>query len=121
VLIVEDNVDAQETLRTFLEGEGHRVAVASDGPSGLAQAESNRFDIGLIDIGLPIMDGYEVARGIRARAPKTILVAVSGYGQPEDRQRSLEAGFDAHLTKPVSPEHLCAVLASLVRRSERSG
>jgi signal transduction histidine kinase len=116
VLIVEDNVDAQETLRAFLEAEGHRVDVASDGPSALAHAESTHFDIGLIDIGLPIIDGYEVARGIRARAPKTILVAVTCYGQPEDRQRSLEAGFDAHLTKPVSPEHLSAVLASLVRQ-----
>jgi len=116
VLIVEDNVDAQETLRTFLEAEGHRVSVASDGPSGLAHAESGHFDVGLIDIGLPIMDGYEVARQIRARDPKTILVAVSGYGQAEDRQRSLETGFDTHLTKPVSPEHLTAVLARLLRQ-----
>ena len=121
VLIIEDNVDAQETLRTLLESDGHRVNVASDGPSGLAHAESNHFDVGLIDIGLPLMDGYEVARRIRARDPKTILVAVSGYGQAEDRQRSLETGFDAHLTKPVSPDHLSAVLASLFRERGPNG
>jgi two-component system, sensor histidine kinase len=116
VLIVEDNVDAQETLRAFLEQEDHRVDVASDGPSALALVESRQFDIVLIDIGLPMMDGYEVARRIRARDTRSILVAVSGYGQAEDRQRSLDAGFDAHLTKPVSLDHLTAVLATLVRR-----
>ena len=115
VLIIEDNVDAQETLRAFLEQEGHRVEVAADGPSGLARAESSRPDIVLIDIGLPVMDGYEVARRIRARDTKTILVAVSGYGQADDRRRSLAAGFDAHLTKPVSPDHLASVLATLAQ------
>jgi PAS domain S-box-containing protein len=116
VLIVEDNVDARETLRTFLEGEGHRVEVASDGPSGLAHAETTHFDIVLIDIGLPIVDGYEVARRLHARSTRSILIAVSGYGQAEDRKRSLDAGFDAHLTKPVSSEHLAAVLATLARQ-----
>src|SRR5215471_6344474 len=115
VLIIEDNVDAQETLRAFLEQEGHRVEVAADGPNGLARAEAGRPDIVLIDIGLPVMDGYEVARRIRARDTKTILVAISGYGQADDRQRSLEAGFDAHLTKPVSPDHLAGVLGTLAR------
>ena len=116
VLVVEDNVDAQETLRVLLEHEGHRVDVASDGPTGLARAESRHFDIVLIDIGLPLMDGYEVSRRIRASDTKTILIAVSGYGQAEHRQRSLEAGFDAHLTKPVSPDHLATVIATLARQ-----
>jgi CheY-like chemotaxis protein/anti-sigma regulatory factor (Ser/Thr protein kinase) len=116
VLIVEDNVDARQTLRTYLEHEGHRVDVASDGRSGLARVESARFDIVLIDIGLPVMDGYELARRIRARDSRPILVAVSGYGQGEDRQQSMEAGFDAHVTKPVPPERLTAVLAALARR-----
>jgi PAS domain S-box-containing protein len=120
VLIVEDNVDAQQTLRMLLEDEGHRVDVASDGPGGLARTESTPFDVVLVDIGLPAMDGYEVARRIRASNPTTILVAVSGYGQAEDRQRSLEAGFDAHLTKPVSPDHLVLVLATLLRNRGRS-
>jgi PAS domain S-box-containing protein len=121
VLIVEDNVDAGQTLRTYLEGEGHRVDVASDGRSGLARVESARFDIVLIDIGLPIMDGYELARRIRARDTRAILVAVSGYGQREDRQQSMEAGFDAHVTKPVPPERLTAVLAALARQRGWSG
>ena len=116
VLIVEDNVDAGQTLRTYLEHEGHRVDVVSDGRSGLARVESARFDIVLIDIGLPVMDGYELARRIRARDSRPILVAVSGYGQGEDRQQSMEAGFDAHVTKPVPPERLTAVLAVLARR-----
>jgi PAS domain S-box-containing protein len=117
VLVIEDNDDARETLRVLLEREGHRVAVAPDGPSGLARAEADPPDIVLIDIGLPGLDGYEVARRIRSRrGAGPVLVAVSGYGRADDRRRSAEAGFDAHLTKPVDPEHLVQVLAALVRR-----
>jgi PAS domain S-box-containing protein len=114
VLLIEDNVDARQSLRTLLEHEGHRVVDAADGPSGLARAEATRPDIVLIDIGLPGMDGYEVARRIRARrGAEPILVAITGYGRADDRQRSHEAGFDAHLTKPVSPDYLVEVLATL--------
>jgi len=120
VLIVEDNADAQQTLRMLLEDEGHRVDVAADGPSGLARVAATPFDIVLVDIGLPVMDGYELARRIRACSARTILVAISGYGQADDRQRSLEAGFDAHLTKPVSPDQLSVVLATLFRNRRRS-
>jgi signal transduction histidine kinase/ActR/RegA family two-component response regulator len=120
VLIVEDKVDTQETLRMFLENEGHRISVAPDGPSALARVESSEFDIALVDIGLPVMDGYEVARRMRADHPQMILVAVSGYGRAEDRQRSLETGFDAHLTKPVSPDRLTDVLATLIRERGRT-
>ena len=116
VLIVEDNADARETLHTLLTQDGHLVDVAADGPSGLALAEAKHYDSVLIDIGLPHMDGYEVARRIRARGTKTVLVAVTGYGQATDRQRAVEAGFDAHLTKPVSPERLTAVLATFARQ-----
>jgi PAS domain S-box-containing protein len=116
VLIIEDNSDARQTLRMLLEQDGHRVDEASDGASGLARAEVLRPDILLIDVGLPAMDGYEVARRIRAhRGHEPILVAITGYGQADDRRRALEAGFDAHLTKPVSPEHLADVLATLAR------
>jgi CheY-like chemotaxis protein len=116
VLVIEDNSDARQTLRALLEHDGHRVDEAIDGASGLAQAEALRPDILLIDIGLPAMDGYEVARRIRAqRGHEPILVAITGYGQPDDRRRAFEAGFDAHLTKPVSPDHLADVLASLSR------
>jgi signal transduction histidine kinase/CheY-like chemotaxis protein len=118
VLIIEDHADARESLRSLLEREGHRVAATADGPSGLARAETSRPDVVLVDIGLPVMDGYEVARRIRARDAKVILVAISGYGQADDRQRALEAGFDAHLTKPVDPDHLLTTLARLRGRTD---
>jgi CheY-like chemotaxis protein len=116
VLLIEDNADARETLRALLEAEGHRVDEAVDGAAGLARAETARPDIALIDIGLPGIDGYEVARRLRARlGARPILVAISGYGQLNDRLRSLAAGFDAHLTKPVAADNLAATLATLSR------
>ena len=122
VLIIEDNPDARQSLRAVLEYEGHRVDEAADGAEGLARAEATRPGVVLIDIGLPGLDGYEIARRIRARrGPEPILVAITGYGQADDRRRSREAGFDAHLTKPVAPEHLADVLAELAgRRAEGS-
>jgi len=120
VLLIEDNTDARQSLRSLLEHEGHRVEEAADGAGGLARAETTRPDIVLVDIGLPGMDGYEVARRIRSqRGAAPILVAITGYGQADDRRRSLEAGFDAHLTKPVSPDHLTHVLAGLSRRRDK--
>jgi PAS domain S-box-containing protein len=117
VVLIEDNEDARETLRALLEDDGHHVEVAADGPSGLARAEAMRPDVVLVDLGLPGMDGYEVARRIRAwPGEEPLLVAISGYGQADDRRRSREAGFDAHLTKPVAPDHLTRVLAGLARR-----
>jgi PAS domain S-box-containing protein len=116
VLLIEDNADARETLRALLESEGHRVDEAADGADGLARAESGRPDIALIDLGLPGIDGYEVARRLRARlGARPILVAISGYGQMSDRLRALDAGFDAHLTKPVSADILSATLGDLAR------
>ena len=113
ILIVEDNDDARESLRMLLESIGHRVLAAVDGRQGLALAEAHRPDVALIDLGLPELDGYEVARALRASpAGKTMtLIAVTGYGQAEDRQRSKDAGFDAHLIKPVSQ----ALLSSLLK------
>jgi PAS domain S-box-containing protein len=117
VLLIEDNADARQSLRTLLERDGHRVDDTADGLSGLTRAETTQPDIVLIDIGLPSLDGYEVARRIRARrGPTPILVAITGYGRADDRQRSFEAGFDAHLTKPVAPEQLLEVLAAEARR-----
>jgi signal transduction histidine kinase/CheY-like chemotaxis protein len=114
ILLIEDNTDARRTLHEFLESEGHRVLEESDGVAGLARAEAARPDIVLIDIGLPGLDGYEVARRIRAhRGVEPILVAVTGYGQAGDQRRARDAGFDAHLPKPVAPEHLAAVLGRL--------
>jgi PAS domain S-box-containing protein len=121
VLLIEDNADARQSLRILLEHEGHRVDEAADGASGLARAEATQPDIVLVDIGLPRMDGYEVARRIRSRrGAAPILVAITGYGQADDRRRSLEAGFDAHLTKPVSPDHLAEILTTLASHRQRS-
>jgi signal transduction histidine kinase/ActR/RegA family two-component response regulator len=114
VLIVEDNADAADSLRRLLELAGHRVRVARDGAGGLEALRERAPEIALIDIGLPGMDGYEVVR--RARAvidgrPLPLLVALTGYGLPEDRKRALEAGFDEHLVKPVDANALAALLA----------
>ena len=114
ILIVEDNDDARESLRLLLESLGHRVLEAGDGQRGLALALHHRPEVVLIDLGLPGMDGYEVARALRASpSGKTAaLIAVTGYGQAEDRRRSTEAGFDAHLVKPVSQSLLSSLLAA---------
>jgi signal transduction histidine kinase/ActR/RegA family two-component response regulator len=113
VLVVDDNVDAAETMAEMLRMIGARVAVAHDGPQALAQAaEAPRFDLVLLDIGLPGMDGYEIAREWRRRfGGESLLVALTGYGSAEDRRRSAQAGFDSHLVKPTSLDELQAVLA----------
>jgi signal transduction histidine kinase/CheY-like chemotaxis protein len=103
VLLVEDNDDIRESFEELLEACGHVVYTAVDGPSGVALALSSRPELALVDIGLPVMNGYEVARAIRASlGDEVVLAALTGYGQPEDRARALAAGFDVHLTKPVS-------------------
>jgi PAS domain S-box-containing protein len=113
ILVIEDNLDARETLAEILELRGHSVHVARDGRSGLALARELRPDVVLCDIGLPDIDGYEVARELRRddafRA--TQLIALSGYAQPEDRQRARDAGFDSHIAKPADLDELMEVLA----------
>ena len=113
ILIIEDNADARAMLRHLLEAAGHEVHEASDGREGLAMALSLRPDVALVDLGLPGLDGYEIARQLRASDDRRniLLVAVTGYGSPEDRERSLLAGFDVHLVKPVDPDMLAGVLA----------
>ena len=112
ILVVEDNADAREALRAVLEAEGHRVAAAVDGVAAIELAATFQPEIAFIDLGLPGLDGYEVARRLRASAAKTVwLVALTGYGQPEDRRRTQEAGFDSHLVKPVMPEQLFELIA----------
>jgi signal transduction histidine kinase/ActR/RegA family two-component response regulator len=108
VILVEDNVDAAESLQALLEVLGHRVRVAGNGPRALAMAEADPPNVMLVDIGLPGMDGYEVARRARAdaRLRHVILVALTGYGREEDRERARDAGFDHHLVKPVDPSAL---------------
>ena len=98
----------------LLDLEGHEVFSAHDGTQGLALILEKRPQIALLDIGLPDMNGYEVARAARARLGSTVtLVAMSGYGQPEDVRRSEQAGFDRHLTKPVDPRRLAAALEDM--------
>lgn len=113
ILLVEDNDDARATLEMLLELEEHRVVGAETGAEALSRAE-DPFDVALVDIGLPDMDGYEVARRLRKtpHGKSARLVALTGYGQAEDRRRALEAGFDAHLVKPVDPDNLVKLLAS---------
>jgi signal transduction histidine kinase len=114
ILVIEDNHDARESLRRLLELSGHSVSGAADGAAGLAAALVEKPDVVLVDVGLPKMDGYEVARRIRATAGEwqPLLVALTGYGLPEDRSRALEAGFDAHLVKPADPAALEALLSA---------
>jgi len=123
VLVVEDNADARETLGMLLELAGHRVHSAADGPEGLRAAMSIRPDVMLVDIGLPEMDGYEVARQVRRaeRANQPYMIALTGYGSPDDRQRALDAGFDAHLVKPVDFDALAAVLQRVTSSGAPSG
>lgn len=113
VAIVDDNPDVRETLRELLLGWGHRVMVASDGAQGVDLILNATPAIALVDIGLPILDGYEVAQAVRARqtSGRTRLVAVTGFGRESDRQRALDAGFDAHLVKPATAENLLQALA----------
>jgi CheY-like chemotaxis protein len=114
ILIIEDNADARDALRVLLELEGHTVEAAGEGQQALDLARANDPDIALVDIGLPGIDGYEIARRVRARdARRPILIALTGYGQPEDRQRATEAGFDDVLVKPVDPTALASLLATL--------
>jgi CheY-like chemotaxis protein len=111
ILVVEDNTDAREMLRHLLNLAGHEVHEAADGPTGLGAALRVRPDIALVDVGLPGFDGYELARRVRGSAgPPIYLVALTGYGQPDDRRRAVEAGFDAHLVKPVNPDALLAAI-----------
>jgi len=118
VLLVEDNGDAREMLRQVLEMNGHAVLEAADGRSGVALAGAHGFDVAIVDIGLPDIDGHEVARQIRGgRNGQATLIALTGYGQPEDRQRALAAGFDDHLVKPVTLERLDEAIATPLRHA----
>jgi signal transduction histidine kinase/DNA-binding response OmpR family regulator len=117
ILIVEDNEDARQMLKLLLTLAAHEVYDAPDAPSGIELAEAVEPEIALVDLGLPGVDGYEVARQLRARRGKDVyLIALSGYGQVEDRRRALEAGFDLHVVKPVDPARLSSLIALQQRR-----
>jgi PAS domain S-box-containing protein len=119
LLVVDDNDDARELLALALEHEGHTVDRAHDGPSALLLAAEHLPQLAILDIGLPVMDGYELAQRLRAdpRLASIRLVALTGYGQAQDRQRALEAGFDEHLVKPIRTEQLGEIIRRLVPQS----
>jgi PAS domain S-box-containing protein len=121
VLIAEDNPDAAEMMQVMLAVKGHDVRVAADGVQAVALADAFDPHIVFLDIGMPRMDGYEAARHIRNQlGSHVILVALTGWGQDEDKRRSREAGFDHHLTKPPEPEILDRLIAACAERSGTS-
>ena len=117
IVLVEDNADAREMMELALQRRGHRVVSAEDGVSGVELVLRERPDAAVVDIGLPGMDGYAVARTLReSLGPELVLIAASGYGQPSDRRQAREAGFDLHLTKPVSADAIQEQVERLLRR-----
>jgi CheY-like chemotaxis protein len=114
VLVVDDNEDAADLLGAALETYGYETRVAYDAPSGLQAAAEFEPDVAVLDIGLPVMDGYELARRFRSdpRLAQARLIALTGYGQAADKERARAAGFDAHLVKPIGPDEVAAALAA---------
>lgn len=123
LLVVDDQADARETLARLLEMEGHEVERATDGEEALRQASERQFDAAVIDIGMPGLDGYEVARRLRLQAAghPLRLIALTGYGQPSDVAAAADAGFDVHLTKPVDPQRLLPLIDELCADRARAG
>ncbi|HTU59597.1 MAG TPA: ATP-binding protein, partial [Polyangiales bacterium] len=119
ILVVDDNEDAAEMLARVLTSHGHHVVTAHDGFEALQLAGTHNFDVALLDIGLPVIDGYELARRLRSLPSfaDTRLIAVTGYGQESDRARSAAAGFDEHLVKPVTMDQLSTIIAGVRRRA----
>jgi len=118
ILVVDDNRDAAESLAMLLQFEGHEVKVAYDGGEALEIAASGWAQVLLLDIGMPRMNGYQLAERVRSEpwGRDLVLIAATGWGQEEDRRRSLESGFDAHLVKPVDPEGLMQLVSGLASR-----
>lgn len=112
ILVVDDSVDSAETLGELLKIWGHDVRLAHDGPAAVAAARDYRPEIVLLDIGLPGMDGFAVATELRKEGTAgRMLVALTGYGEPQDKERARKAGFDHHLVKPIDPDRLQKLLA----------
>lgn len=117
ILVVDDNSDAADMLALLLEGLGHTTHVAHDATEALAAIDQLTPELAVLDIGLPGMDGYELARRLRANpiTRNTCLIALSGYGQDSDKEQSAKAGFDAHLVKPIAFTDLRTVIEQLTR------
>ncbi len=116
VLVVDDNQDAAELLATAVEAMGHEARIAHDGASALEVAATFEPHVAILDIGLPVMDGYELARRLRARGSLPRLIALTGYGQERDKQESASAGFELHIVKPVDLQQLGSSIEKLIGR-----
>jgi CheY-like chemotaxis protein len=116
VLVVDDNRDGAEMIADLLQDAGFEVRLAADPLEAISLAQAFRPQVAILDIGLPVMDGYALGRELRARLGETppIMIALTGYGQEQDRRRSAEAGFTLHLVKPVDPNKLTHVIDALV-------
>jgi two-component system, sensor histidine kinase len=113
ILLVEDNDDARESLKAILRLDGHEIHEAMDGRSGLRIAQELQPELAVIDIGLPELNGYEVAKALRASGhERMLLIALTGYGLADDERRAKEAGFDAHLVKPADIDALRRIISS---------
>ena len=116
VLVVDDNEDAADSLATLLQVLGYTVRVAYDGPDAIVAADEFRPDAALLDIGLPKLSGYDIARHMRgSRGDEVLLVAITGWGQEDDRRKARDAGFDHHFTKPADFDLLMALLEQELR------
>jgi DNA-binding response OmpR family regulator len=121
VLVVDDNEDAADSLAVLLGVMGYEVRTAYDGPEGIAAADEFEPAVALLDIGLPKLSGYDIARHVRARrGHDVLLVAITGWGQEEDRRRAREAGFDHHFTKPADFDRLLALIGQELRQRQRA-
>jgi CheY-like chemotaxis protein len=120
-MVVDDNVDAAQMLAALLEVQGHAVSVEYDARGALERAQREQPDVLLLDIGLPDMDGYELARCLRSQAgsARATLVALTGYGQSQDRKEAEQAGFDHYLVKPADMDQVNEVLAEAARERGR--
>ncbi|HKQ57706.1 MAG TPA: ATP-binding protein [Candidatus Eisenbacteria bacterium] len=121
ILVADDNVDGAASLGLLLKAMGHQVTVAHNGAEALEKLDVNGFEAAILDIGMPRINGYDLARMIRARGHKILLVALTGWGQAEDKRRAFDAGFDTHLTKPVQTDQLAHALSVLKERKLREG
>jgi len=119
VLVVDDVADVTDMIALFLRHAGYDVTTANSAATALRLAAAQQFDLVISDIGMPEMNGYQLAESLRGQADysQTPLIAVTGYTEYDDRGRSIEAGFDAHLTKPINPSHLLDVIRQLLRSS----
>jgi CheY-like chemotaxis protein len=120
LLLVEDNRDSREALRMLLEAAGHEVHEAADGEAGITAALGLELDLAVVDIQLPRTNGYEVARRLRAANRDLALIALTGYGRDQDKQRAYDVGFDAHVLKPVTIERLHVVIKEVLGRDRRA-